>query len=165
MVNINIFKVDYTDTQQSTDLSYLLNSYALDPMGGGEALTPYVQDNVALELSKLPHAWSVICYVDEKPAGLINCFEGFSTFKCKRLLNIHDIIVHEDFRGKRISQLMLDKVEEIARQRACCKLTLEVLQGNTVAQNAYIKYGFSGYELDPELGQAMFWEKQLEHTN
>ncbi len=164
-MSINIFKVDYADTQQGKDLSYLLNSYALDPMGGGKALAPFVRDNLAVELSKLAHAWSVICYVDEKPAGLINCFEGFSTFKCKRLLNIHDIMVHPDFRGRSISQLMLVKVEEIAVQRGCCKLTLEVLQGNTVAQNAYLKFGFSGYELDPELGQAMFWEKQLTDIN
>jgi len=160
-MNINVFKVNYSNTKQSADMSFLLNSYALDPMGGGKALSNFVQANLALELSKLAHAWSVICYVNEKPAGLINCFEGFSTFKCQRLLNIHDITVHNDFRGQSISQLMLVKVEEIARQRGCCKLTLEVLQGNTVAQNAYLKFGFSGYELDPELGKAMFWEKSL----
>jgi len=163
-MNIEIIKVDYSDTRHSADLTFLLNEYALDPMGGGKALSDYVQSNLALELSKLAHAWSVMCYVDEKPAGLINCFEGFSTFKCQRLLNIHDITVHRDFRGKNISQLMLVKVEEIARQRGCCKLTLEVLQGNTVAQNAYLKFGFSGYELDPDLGQAMFWEKPLTST-
>ena len=160
-MSTEIFKVDYSDSKHSTDLGFLMNSYALDPMGGGRALSSFAQSNLALELSKLAHAWSVICYVDDSPAGLINCFEGFSTFKCQRLLNIHDIIVYKDFRGKSISQLMLVKVEEIARERDCCKLTLEVLQGNTVAQKAYLKFGFSGYELDPKLGQAMFWEKPL----
>ncbi|RMM86761.1 Acetyltransferase, GNAT family [Pseudomonas savastanoi pv. glycinea] len=60
-----------------------------------------------------------------------------------------------------ISQKMLLKVEEIARQRGCCKLTLEVLEGNEVAQGAYRKLGFDNYQLSPEMGRAMFWQKAL----
>ncbi|MEX5689713.1 GNAT family N-acetyltransferase, partial [Pseudomonas silesiensis] len=52
-------------------------------------------------------------------------------------------------------------VEEIARQRGCCKLTLEVLEGNEVAQGAYRKLGFDNYQLSPETGRAMFWQKAL----
>jgi len=29
------------------------------------------------------------------------------------------------------------------------------------AQNAYEKFGFGGYELDPEMGGTMFWQKSL----
>ncbi len=77
------------------------------------------------------------------------------------LINIHDVIVLDEFRGLNISQLMLEKVEQVALERGCCKLTLEVLEGNKVAQNAYVKFGFAGYALDPEMGQAMFWQKML----
>ena len=28
-------------------------------------------------------------------------------------------------------------------------------------QSAYRKLGFSGYQLDPQLGKALFWEKKL----
>lgn len=38
------------------------------------------------------------------------------------------------FRGLGLSQRMLHKVEDIARQRGCCKITLEVLEGNAVAR-------------------------------
>jgi ribosomal protein S18 acetylase RimI-like enzyme len=47
---------------------------------------------------------------------------------------------------------MLRKVEEVALQRDCGTLVLEVLEvleGNTIARKAYEKFGFSGYELDP----------------
>nr|GFD20020.1 hypothetical protein [Tanacetum cinerariifolium] len=54
---------------------------------------------------------------------------------------------------------MLTKVEEIARQRGCCKMTLEVLEGNEVALGAYRKLGFSDYQLDPQMGRALFWQK------
>lgn len=128
-------------------------------MGGGKSLTQHVKENLASELAKFSNAFSIICYADEFPAVLINCFIGFSTFKCKPLIYIHDIIVNADFRGLGISQKMLLEVERIAKEKGCCKLTLEVLDGNQVAKNAYQKFGFSGYELDPEMGKALFWEK------
>lgn len=161
MPNIQCLIADYQNPQHANDLVFLLNSYALDPMGGGEALSQDVQDNLPKALAQRTHAMSILCYVDDQPAGLINTFEGFSTFKCKPLINIHDVVVHKDFRGLKLSQIMLDYLENIAREKGCCKLTLEVLEGNEVAQNAYKKFGFSGYEMDPQFGQAMFWEKAL----
>jgi hypothetical protein len=38
---------------------------------------------------------------------------------------------------------------------------LEVLEGNTIAQMAYKSCGYSGYELNPKMGRAMFWQKKL----
>jgi len=55
----------------------------------------------------------------------------------------------------------MNKTEEIARELGCCKLTLEVLEGNTVAQNAYRSLGYASYELDAAMGKAMFWQKYL----
>ena len=130
-------------------------------MGGSQPLSESVRSNLANELSKLPHAFSIICYVNNKPAGLVNCFEAFSTFKCKPLINIHDVVVVSEFRGLGLSQKMLSKVEEIAKQKGCCKITLEVLEGNKVAQNSYLKFGFAGYELDPIMGKALFWQRKV----
>ncbi len=160
-MEIKIFRADYHNSHQASDISYLLDSYASDPMGGGKALSNEVKNNLAAELSKLPNAFSLLCYVGNQPAGLINCFFGFSTFKCKPLLYIHDVVVIPDFRGLGLSQKMLQKVEEIARKKECCKITLEVLDGNKVAKKAYQKFGFSGYELDSQMGNALFWEKTL----
>ena len=130
-------------------------------MGGGVPLSDSTKNNLVKELSNIPHAFSVLCYVNNKPAGLINCFEAFSSFQCKPLINVHDVIVLADFRGHGISQLMLKEVEEIAKKKGCCKLTLEVLEGNKVAQRSYKKFGFAGYELNPLMGKALFWEKPI----
>jgi ribosomal protein S18 acetylase RimI-like enzyme len=158
-MKIDVLRADYLNAQHADDISYLLSNYAEDPMGGGAPLSDHVKQNLAKALSKLPHALSVISYVNDKPAGLINCFESFSTFKCKPLINIHDIVVVNEFRGMGISQLMLSKVEDIAKVKGCCKITLEVLEGNEIARNSYLKFGFDGYELDPEMGKALFWQK------
>jgi ribosomal protein S18 acetylase RimI-like enzyme len=56
---------------------------------------------------------------------------------------------------------MFSEVEKLAQEKGCCKLTLEVLEGNEIAKNAYTKFGYSGYELEPEMGKAIFWQKKL----
>lgn len=160
-MNIELLIADYNNCQHAQDIGYLLNFYAEEPMGGGESLPDNVIKNVAAGLSKTPNAFSVLCYVDNKPAGLANCFESFSTFKCKPLINIHDLMVESEFRGLGISQMLLKEVEGIAQEKDCCKVTLEVLEGNKIAQNAYLKFGYEGYELNPEMGKALFWQKSL----
>ncbi|MGI9277959.1 MAG: GNAT family N-acetyltransferase [Endozoicomonas sp.] len=158
---MELIVTDYSNTDHATDIVELLNEYATDPMGGGEPLPEFAKENLALELSKLPHAFSVLCYVDGQPAGLANCFEAFSTFDCKPLINIHDLVVRSNFRGRGISQRLLNKIEETARDKGCGKVTLEVLEGNKTAQKAYLKYGFEPYQLDSEHGNALFWKKDL----
>lgn len=37
--------------------------------------------------------FSVLAFDADQPVGLINAIEGFSTFACKPLINIHDVIV------------------------------------------------------------------------
>ena len=160
-MKIQLVQADYLNEQHRQHIPYLLNEYALDPMGGGEALNEAVKENLVARLSELPHAFSVIPYVDDKPAGLANCFEGFSTFACQPLVNIHDMCVLPPYRGLGLSQRLLEKVESIAQAKGCCKLTLEVLTNNTAAKSAYEKFGFSSYELDPEAGNAVFWQKKL----
>jgi ribosomal protein S18 acetylase RimI-like enzyme len=93
--------------------------------------------------------------------GLAICIEGFSTFACRPLLNIHDMVVVREYRGRGIAKRLLAKAEEIALNLGCCKLTLEVLEGNAAAQAAYRACGFEGYQLDPKMGRAMFWQKKL----
>ena len=188
---IIIKRVDYTDQVQGRVLVDLLDGYAKDPLGGSEPLGQEVKEHLVNRLSKLPHAFSFIAYycnnnntndddADEdavvssssssheqeqelEPAGLINCFEGFSTFAAKPLVNIHDVYVKNEFRKKGISQALLKAVDDEARLRGCCKVTLECLSKNDVAINAYKKGGFRSYELgDPSVnGVAIFMEKKL----
>ncbi|SRR5690554_1698170 len=160
-MHLEILQVDYSNPDHCQDWIGLLDAYAQDPMGGGQPLSPFAKANLAGALAKRPDALSLLAYVEGQAVGLVNCFEGFSTFACKPLLNIHDVVVLKDYRGLGISRQLLARVEAIARERGCCKLTLEVLEGNRVARQAYEGYGFKGYELDPAMGQALFLEKPL----
>jgi len=158
-MNIKIIQANYTNTKHANDIIKLLNAYALDKTGGGHALLPETQKNLVNELAKLSYAFSILAYDDNEAIGLVNCFELFSTFACKPLINIHDLTVIDTHRKKGISQKMLKEVESIAKQRGCCKLTLEVLSGNDIAKYSYEKFGFKWFELDSSFGKALFWEK------
>lgn len=130
-------------------------------MGGGTELNQFAKENLITALKNRPHTYIVLIFVDDKPAALANCFEGFSTFMAQPLLNIHDFAVAPEFRGRGLAKKLMSKIEEVARSLGCCKITLEVLEGNKIAQAAYKSSGFAGYELDPNMGKAMFWQKKL----
>jgi GNAT superfamily N-acetyltransferase len=158
---IDIVEADLSLPTHAEATIQLMDAYALDPMGGGRGLSNYVKANLTAELAKRKSAHVILAFINTQPAGLLICLEGFSTFACKPLLNIHDVIVALPYRGRGLSKLMLQKAEEIALDLGCCKLTLEVLEGNHVAQSAYKAFGFCGYELNPQMGKALFWEKKL----
>ena len=71
------------------------------------------------------------------------------------------IAVAPEFRGRGLAKRILAKVEELARTLGCCKITLEVLEGNETAQYLYKACGFAHYELDAQMGRALFWQKKL----
>ena len=161
MSSIDIIEANLAVIEHANAIIMLMDEYARDPMGGGQGLSDYAKTNLISELAIRKTAHVFIALVDDKPAGLITCLEGFSTFSCQPLLNIHDLIVSVSYRGKGLSKLMLQAAEQIALDLGCCKLTLEVLEYNHIAQQAYRSFGFNGYELNPETGKALFWEKKL----
>ena len=123
-MNFEIIKADYTNARHCIHIPLLLDEYARDPMGGGKPLDRMVKASLVSELAKRPYAFSVIAYADNQPSGLVNCFEAFSTFAGKPLVSIHDFVVAKEFRGNNISQLILQKVDQIAREKDCCIFTL-----------------------------------------
>ncbi|WP_310422208.1 GNAT family N-acetyltransferase [Chamaesiphon sp. VAR_48_metabat_135_sub] len=159
--SIEIIEADLAVPEHSSTIIMLMDEYAHDPMGGGQGLSDYAKANLISELAIRKAARVIIAFVEDKPVGLVNCLEGFSTFACQPLLNIHDVIVSAPYRGKGLSKLMLQAAEQIAIDLGCCKLTLEVLEHNHIAQRAYRSFGFNSYELNPKMGKALFWEKKL----
>ena len=158
---LQVCRADYRNPVHADALVRLLDAYAQDPAGGGEALGAFAKANLVKELAARPQAFSVLAFAGEEAVGLVNCIEGFSTFACRPLVNIHDVAVLDGHRGQRVAQQMLALVEEIARERGACKLTLEVLAGNASAVRLYERVGFAGYQLDPAMGKAQFFQKLL----
>ena len=162
---VRVVRADYANPVHAAAVVILLNAYASDPMGGGEPLSEFAKANLVPSLASRPQAFSVLAFAgddDGTPVGLVNCIEGFSTFACKPLVNVHDVAVLAGYRGQRIGERMLELVETLARERGACKLTLEVLSGNAGAMRLYQRAGFAHYQLDPAMGQAGFMQKWLD---
>ncbi len=152
---------DYADPTDAAALVALLDAYARDPAGGGTAIAPELLAQLPAQLGKRPQAFSVLAFQGETAIGLVNCIEGFSTFACRPLVNVHDVVVLPAHRGQQVAQRMFALVEKEARARGACKLTLEVLSGNASALRSYEREGFTSFQLDPAFGHAIFLQKKL----
>lgn len=158
---IEIIDARYDDPAHAAALVELMDTYARDPAGGGKPLSDFARANLVGALASRPFIFSVLAFEDDKPVGLINAIEGFSTFACRPLVNVHDVVVASSHRGRGIAARMFEQVEALARKRGACKLTLEVLQGNAPARKLYQRLGFADYQFDPAMGHAQFLHKWL----
>jgi ribosomal protein S18 acetylase RimI-like enzyme len=154
-------RADLHDPSDAAATVALLHAYALDQMGGGQGLTPQVQACLPQALARRPGVHVLLAFTAQEAVGVAVCIEGFSTFACRPLLNLHDLAVLPGVRRRGVGRALLQAVEALALELGCCKLTLEVLSGNVAAQAAYRAAGFAHYRLDPALGQALFWQKAL----
>ncbi len=154
--------VDFFHEAMSGDFLELLNHYSMDEMGSGKPLPDEIRAALVPRIQEIDHFHSAICY-DENgtPAGLVNFMDQFSTFAAQRLINIHDLVVHRDFRGRGVSRRLIEHVQQVAKEKGCCKLTLEVLSENTIAKRAYSNFGFEPYRLTEGGSPAEFWQKKI----
>ena len=159
---IEIVRARYDEPAHAAALVELLDAYARDPAGGGEPLSDYARDHLINSLAARPFIFSVLAFDGDTPVGLVNAIEGFSTFACRPLVNVHDVVVLPSHRGRGIAARLFAEVEAIARERGACKLTLEVLSGNRAARGLYERLGFDDYRLDPAMGEARFMQKWLD---
>lgn len=189
---IDVIPIDLGQPSHVEGLQAMLREYALSPEGGASALQDEALARLPRLLADRAHyvgwlAWlsspapvragpsltepratsglagaSAIPVSERQCMGLLNAFEGVSTFRAQPLLNIHDIAVTASWRGRGVGRALLAAAETYAKARGCCKLTLEVLEGNTRAIGLYRSAGFDPYELDPAMGRALFFEKWID---
>jgi ribosomal protein S18 acetylase RimI-like enzyme len=96
-------------------------------------------------LPEHPTALVLLAFAEGRAIGVTVCFFGFSTFEARPLLNVHDLAVVPEWRGKGVGRALLTATEERAVRRGCCKLTLEVQDENRRARALYESFGFSDF--------------------
>lgn len=138
---IRIAKLDENADQLA--VLELLDHYARHPMGQSAALESTVRDRLIAGLRQHPTSVIFLAELGPKPVGLAICFVGFSTFKARPLMNVHDLVVHESVRRRGIGGGLLDEVIRYAKVQGCCGVTLEV-RGDNPARELYAQKGFEG---------------------
>jgi ribosomal protein S18 acetylase RimI-like enzyme len=158
---ISIVEADLERPDHQAAVVALTDAYSRDPFGDGKPLDPVVRERLIPGLRSHPSTLIMLAFDGERPVGMATCFVGFSTFSAKPLVNIHDLVVVEDSRGRGVGRSLLDSVERKARELGCCKITLEVLDKNARAIGAYRSFGFAQYSLQEGAGVAIFMAKPL----
>jgi GNAT superfamily N-acetyltransferase len=139
---IEIVDADCADPTHGAAIIEVLATYAEDPAGGGAPLSPAVRARLVPALRDHPTALVLLAFAEHRAVGLATCFFGFSTFQALPLLNIHDLAVVPEWRGKGVGRALLSAAENRAVRRGCCKLTLEVQDDNQPARWLYERFGF-----------------------
>lgn len=159
----DVVTADLDNPEHANAVLTVLNAYASDPMGGGEPLSAHTQKNLIASLKKRSNIYTILAFDSQEPIGIALCFEGFSTFACKPLLNIHDFAVVPKYRDQGVGTQLLARVKQLARNLGCCKITLEVLDGNAPAKALYVSQGFAPYTLGPQNGHAVLMQYPIEN--
>lgn len=137
----------------------VLNAYSSDPNGLGTPLPEDVKQNLLPRMSALSNCRVFLAFCDGQPVGAAICFTGFSTFKAKETVNIHDLAVLPEYRNRGVGSVLLNAVEDFARMLGACKVTLEVRESNQAAERLYRRKGFNNPNGDCE--RTLFLERHL----
>ncbi len=154
---IEIIPCDFQMASHRNALIKLMNHYMEDEMGNVPPLNRENAELMVEGLKKHPSKLVFLATCENKFVGLITCFINFSTFLVKPFINVHDVVVLNDYRGKGIGNKMMEAVIEFANENNYGKITLEVREDNIRAQQLYRNLGFA--ESHPPMH---FWTKYLE---
>ncbi len=159
-MSVAIVEADLSAPSHQDAILLLLNAYASDLMGHGKPLPDAVQRDLIGGLRAHPTTLVLLAFDGDQPAGIAVCFRGFSTFAARPLLNIHDLAVVPESRGRGIGRKLLEETHRRATELGCCKVTLEVRDDNHRAQRLYRSLGYGKHNGDDE-ARMLFWEKSV----
>ncbi|MDR2679612.1 MAG: GNAT family N-acetyltransferase [Tannerella sp.] len=150
----------YSNTDDLNAIGMLINAYIEDAMGGGEPLSRQQQSRLAEALAQHPKSIVLLACIGDIRCGMLVAFENYSTFTVSPMINIHDVIVLKEYRGKGAGKKLLEAVINIARGRRCSRITLEVRADNPIARRLYKNAGFKA-----PVPEMHYWRNNLQEQS
>ncbi len=158
---IDIVQADLSRTDHQEAVVAMTSAYATDAWGNAGPLPADVLDRLIPGLRAHPTTLILIAWAGAEPIGIATCFVGFSTFYARPVINIHDLAVVPQYRGRGIGRQLLEAVAGKARELGCCKVTLEVHEENTRAKQMYEAAGFAEGAAREPGRRWLFYSKML----
>lgn len=131
------------NSDHCADMLFVLNQYLLDPMGLGAPLSKELGQQVLAGLANQQNHLFFLAYFENQCVALANCFVNFSTFRARKLLNIHDFIVVPGVRKQGIGDRLLKYILAYSEEQGYCRVNLEVRSDNSEAMRLYSRNGFT----------------------
>ena len=152
MENITIIKATANDIDsiQSLGQQTFLETFA--PYNTQENLDSYLnkafsKEQVTKELSDPNSEWYFALLENEKAGYLkVNFSKAQTELRDDNAMEIERIYVLQEFQGKKIGKLLLEKAIDIARGHKVDNIWLGVWEKNSKAQAFYIKQGFITFD-------------------
>ena len=141
-MTIQVADLDFQSESQIEQFLNVLTTYSQEAGAGNQGMSEQAKADLPRLLNELPNRQVLVAIKDELIVGVAVCLSGFSTFKAKPVLNVHDLAVLPSHRGQRIGSTLLAAAEARARELGCCKMTLEVISTNEAAHRLYNRLGF-----------------------
>jgi len=88
-----------------------------------------------------PQAETLLAFEGETPVGFALFFSNYSTFLGRAGIHLEDLFVLDSFRGRGYGKALLDKMQDIAKERNAGRLEWNVLDWNTPAIEFYESMG------------------------
>lgn len=92
----------------------------------------------------------LLAHRQEIPIGIAICQTAISTWDVAEVLNIHDLFVSKEHRGKGVGAALVEEIESKGRELQMSQVTLETNIGNIRARRLYLDLGYQGTLLTPE---------------
>jgi ribosomal protein S18 acetylase RimI-like enzyme len=154
MAEVRLANLDDPADQAAT--IELLDMYCRDEFGDSAPLSDEARRNLIPGLKAHGGGKVFLAFANGDAVGLAICLVGFSSFRGRPLINIHDIAVRPESRGRGVGRALLAAISQEAERTGCCKVTLEVRSDNKRAQALYSSEGFVATE-----PQTWFWSKPI----
>jgi len=156
-MTLSVRLADLANPAHQAAIVELLDMYCQDDFGDSQPLGACARENLIPGLVKHGGARVFLAYDSDQSLGVAICMIGFSSFRGKPLINVHDIAVRPAARGQGVGRQLLNAVETEARQLGCCKVTLEVRSDNARAKHLYQSVGFK-----PSEPETFFWSQSID---
>jgi ribosomal protein S18 acetylase RimI-like enzyme len=156
-MGITTLLADLNNARHQAAIVELLDMYCRDAFGDCQPLDEQARANLIPGLVKHGGARVFLAYDGDQPVGVAICLVGFSSFRGRPLINIHDIAVSPHARDQGVGRQLLKAVEADARALGCGKVTLEVRCDNVRAMGLYRSVGFR-----PSEPETFFWTQKLD---
>lgn len=108
----------------------------------GGTVTASVDDLARDGFGPHPLFEALLAEDDDRAVGMAVFLTTYSSWAGRPALLIHDLFVREAARGAGAGRKLVDHVTEIARQRGCCRVDVQVLEWNQRARDFYASLGF-----------------------
>lgn len=76
-------------------------------------------------------------------SGFVQLYPLFSSVRMKKLWLLNDLFVHEAFRGRGISLMLIDAAKDLCVKTGACGMFLETAKTNDVGNQLYPRAGFT----------------------